>query len=60
MDYNSLTKLLNSEDVTHAEITTYHVKEDGSIIRKTVSIDYFKDGDYQWSTNTRPLNKKIL
>jgi len=56
MDYDRLTKLLESDDIKCAEIVTYHADKNGKLTRKTTTIDYFADGDYQWSTTTKPIH----
>ena len=56
LDYDRLTKLLDNDDISHAEIITYHVKNGNFFIKKTY-IDYYND-DYQWSTTTKPIKSK--
>ena len=50
MDCNRITELLNSNDITYAEIITYHYTKDQMVI-KTTTIDYGKDNDYQRHTS---------
>lgn len=53
MDFDALTKLLQSDTVVFAEVTTYHLEGD-MVVRRRTKIDYNGD-DYHWSTTTRPL-----
>ena len=56
MDYDRLTHLLDGEDIAYAEIVTYHFPKDSDqLVVKTTTIDYYSDGDYQWSRTTRPI-----
>jgi hypothetical protein len=55
MDYDKLAELLKSDDVKCAEIVTYHMTKDGNFIRKTTQIDYYSDGDYHWTSVTKPI-----
>jgi hypothetical protein len=54
MDIDKLAYLLKSDDIQCAEIVTYH-STDNSLIRKTTTIDYFRDDDYQWSITSKPI-----
>jgi hypothetical protein len=54
MDYDRLTQLLESDDIQCAEIVTYHSTEKG-LTRKTTTIDYFGNNDYQWSSTSKPI-----
>jgi len=53
MDFDALTKLLQSDTVVYAEVTTYHM-DGNKVVRRQTKIDYSGD-DYDWSSTTKPL-----
>lgn len=44
----------DSENVVRREIVTYRMKE-GQIIKEEVTRDYYKDGDFHDTMNSKPL-----
>lgn len=58
MDYNEIAKVLKSDDVIYTEITRYKASKTGAIVRETICIDYFNDGDYQWTSSVKPIHVK--
>lgn len=57
IDNDKVTSLLQSQDIIAAEITTYHASDNG-VTRRTVKIEYYDSGDYQWNMTTWPIVKK--
>lgn len=57
MDLDELAKIIDkeTEDVLLAEIHIITRDDNGRIFRKTVTIDYADEDDYQWSTSTKML-----
>ena len=57
MDINKITQMLQEEGNIAAEIVVYS-KTDNGVVRKTTTIQYYQDNDYQWSTSTWPIVAK--
>jgi hypothetical protein len=57
MDMNKITQMLQEEGNIAAEIVVYS-KTDNGVVRKTTTIQYYQDNDYQWSTSTWPIVAK--
>ena len=58
MKIDVITNEIRNDNTISAEIVIYSKGENGGIIRETITIDYFGDDDYQWSTSVKPLLRK--
>lgn len=57
MRIDVIAEEIKNDNVISADIVIYSKGENGEIIRRTITIDYFDD-DYQWSSTLKPLLRK--
>jgi hypothetical protein len=60
MDYDKIAEIMKDENVMYSEVSRYITKSDGSIIRETVYIDYYSQGDYQWTISMKPISPNTI
>lgn len=55
MNMDKISEILQDPNVVMAEIVIFKSNSNGDVVRETVTIDYYSDGDYQWSKTTKPI-----